>query len=110
MDRHSVIARGCIVGGKAENSVLSVSSVIEEGASVEYSILMPGAVVKKGAQVSYAIIGENTVVGENASIGALPDGKEGWGITVVGPETKVPDGYILAANHMLSKNMKEVAR
>ncbi len=107
---HSVITRGCIVEGAAENSVLSENSVIGEGASVDYSILMPGAVVKAGAQVAYAIIGENTVVGENAVVGAAPDGSEGWGVTVVGPETNVPDGYKLAAKRMLNKDMKEVAR
>ncbi|MBQ9646743.1 MAG: glucose-1-phosphate adenylyltransferase [Oscillospiraceae bacterium] len=107
---HSVVTRGCVVEGSAENSVLSENSAIEEGASVEYSILMPGAVVKKGAQVSYAIIGEDAVIGENAVIGAKPDGSEGWGITVVGPETDVSAGYKLAANHMLNKTLKEVAR
>ncbi len=107
---HSVITRGCVVEGAAENSVLSENSVIEEDASIEYSILMPGAVVKAGAKVSYAIVGENAVIGENAVVGSLPDGSEGWGITVVGPETKVPAGYELKANHMLSKSMKEVVR
>jgi glucose-1-phosphate adenylyltransferase len=108
--RHSVITRGCAVNGRAENSVLSVNSMVEEGADVQYSILMPGAIVKKGARVEYAIVGENAVVGENASVGAAPDGSESWGITVVGPETQVPDGYRLGAKRMLSKNMKEVAR
>ena len=107
---HSVVTRGCIVEGAAENSVLSESSTIEEGACVEYSILMPGAVVRSGAKVAYAIIGENTVVGANASVGAPPDGSEGWGVTVVGPETAVPDGYRLAAKRMLNKDLKEVAR
>ena len=107
---HTVVTRGCVVDGTTENSVLSENSVIEEGAKVEYSILMPGAVVKKGANVSYAIIGENTEIGENAVIGARPDGGENWGITVVGPAATVPTDYKLAANHMLSKNMKEVAR
>ena len=107
---HSVITRGCVVNGRAENSVLSENSTIEDGAEVEYSILMPGAVVKSGAKVSYAIVGEDTVIGENAVIGALPDGSEGWGITVVGPEVEVPADYKLAPNHMLNKNLKEVAR
>lgn len=108
--RHSVVTRGCIVEGRAENSVLSVNSLVEAGADVQYSILMPGAVVKKGAHVEYAIIGEDAVVGENACVGTKPDGSEGWGITVVGPETDVPAGYQLGAKRMLSKNMKEVAR
>ena len=107
---HSVITRGCVVEGTAENSVLSENSAIEEGADVQYSILMPGAVVKKGAHVAYAVIGEKTVIGENAVIGSKPDGSEGWGITVVGPEAAVPASYELKANHMLNKNLKEVAR
>lgn len=108
--KHSVVTRGCVVDGTAENSVLSENSTIEAGATVEYSILMPGAVVKKGATVSYAIIGENAEVGENAVVGARPDGAEGWGITVVGPEAKMPADYKLKANYMLNKNLKEVAR
>ena len=107
---HSVVTRGCEVEGSAENSVLSVGSVVEEGARVEYSLLMPGAVVKKNATVSYAIIGENTVVGENAVVGAAPDGSEGWGVTVVAPETQIPADYKLGANRMLRKDLKEVAR
>ena len=59
---HSVVARGCTVEGKAENSVLSERCTVEEGASVQYSLLMPGAVVKRDARVAYAIIGENGVL------------------------------------------------
>ncbi len=108
--KHSVVTRGCVVEGGAENSVLSEGCTIEADASVEYSILMPGAAVKAGAKVSYAIIGENTVVGANAVIGAPPDGSGEWGVSVIGPETTVPDGYRLAAKRMLNKDMKEVAR
>jgi len=107
---HSVVARGCTVEGTAENSVLSEGCTVGAGADVQYSILMPGAVVEKGAKVSYAIIGEKTRVGANAVIGSIPDGGEGWGITVVGPETAVPADYRLAANHMLNRDLKEVAR
>ena len=107
---HSVVTRGCVVEGAAENSVLSERCTVARGANVQYSILMPGAVVEEGAQVSYAIIGENVRVGANAVIGAAPDESEGWGITVVGPETAVPAGYRLAANRMLSRNGKEVVR
>ena len=77
----------------------------------------PTAIVKDGAQLDpsvevgpYAIIGENAVIGEDAVVGAMPDGSENWGITVVGPNTDVPAGYQLAANHMLGKNKKEVSR
>ncbi|MBQ7714097.1 MAG: glucose-1-phosphate adenylyltransferase [Oscillospiraceae bacterium] len=107
---HSVVTRGCVVEGAAENSVLSENSTVEEGARVEYSILMPGAVVKRGARVSYAIIGENAVVGENAAVGSAPDGSEGWGVTVVGPGTRMPADCVLKANHMLNRDGKEAVR
>ena len=109
---HSVVARGCTVEGKTENSVLSERCTVEEGASVQYSILMPGAVVKKDARVSYAIIGENAVVGEHAFVGAPPEAcrPEDWGITVLGPEAAVAEDYVLAAKRMRSADGKETIR
>lgn len=110
--KHSVVSRGCTVEGTAENSVLSERCTVEEGALVEYSILMPGAAVKRGAKVSYAIIGENAVVGADAQIGKAPEQApdEQWGITVVGPETCVGEGYELGANRMLNRDGEESAR
>ena len=108
---HSVVTRGCVVEGAAENCVLSERCTVGRGARVEYSILMPGAVVEEGARVSYAIIGENCRIGARAEIGCAPEqASEAWGITVVGPETQVPEQYRLAANRMLNRDLKEVVR
>ena len=108
---HSVVTRGCVVEGTAENSVLSERCTVGKGAQVEYSILMPGAVVDAGAKVSYAIIGENCRIGADAVIGCAPEqASDAWGITVVGPETQVPKQYHLAANRMLNRDLKEVVR
>ena len=110
--KHSVVSRGCTVEGTAENSVLSECCTVEEGACVEYSILMPGVTVKSGAKIAYAIIGENAAVGADARVGKAPEqtAEEAWGITVVAPETCVPEGYELGANRMLNSDGEESVR
>ena len=70
--RHSIITEGSEAYGEVDNSVLSVSVVVEEGATVRHSTLMPGARICSGAVVEYAIIGENTVVEPGAHVGAAP--------------------------------------
>ena len=109
---HSVVTRGCTVDGTVANSVLSQCCRVERGAVVEYSILMPGAVVEAGAHVSYAVVGENCRIGSGASVGASPEHTpaQDWGIAVVGPDTAVPAGAVLAANRMLNREGKESAR
>ena len=110
--QHSALTRGCVVDGKVENSVLSQDCRVGKDAVVEYSILMPGAVVEDGATVSYAIVGENCVIGKNAKVGAAPEtaGEEKWGITVVGPEAKLTEGYVLGMNRMYNREGKETER
>ncbi len=109
---HSALTRGCTVEGRVENSVLSQNCRVGKGAVVEYSILMPGAVVEDGARVSYAIVGENCRIGKGAKVGAAPEHseQEKWGITVVGPEAGVPEGYVLGMNRMYNRDGKEMER
>ena len=99
--RHSIVTEGCEVCGRVENSVLSVSVTVEAGAEVEYSILMPGAKIRSGAKVSYAIIGENTEICSGAAVGTPPDGREGWGIAVCGPNLRIGPGRSIAAGAMI---------
>ncbi len=98
---HSIVTEGCEVYGSVENSVLSESVTVDEGAEVRYSILMPGARVCRGARVEYAIVGENTVVGENAVVGAPPDGQKDWGIATCGPDIRVAPGAKVGPGAML---------
>lgn len=81
------IAEGCVIKGKATNSVISVGCEIEEGAVVENSVIMPNTIVKKGAKVNYSIIGEECVIGQNAKVGT--DDKK---ISVIGHGKEVPSG------------------
>lgn len=98
---HSIVTEGSEVYGLVQNSVLSVSVVVEEGATVRYSTLMPGARVCAGALVEYAIIGENTVVERDAHVGSQPDGSPDWAVATCGPnitvraESVVPPGAMI---------------
>ena len=87
--------------GRVENSVLSASVRVGEGAKVLYSVLMPGVVVEPGAVVEYAIVGENTVVKAGAHVGTQPDGSEGWGVATCGPDITVRAGAVVPAGAML---------
>lgn len=101
--RHSIVTEGCEIDGHVENSVLSSSVRVGEGARVSYSVLMPGVTVEAGAVVEYAIIGENTVIGANAHVGAQPDGSEEWGVATCGPNISIRPGAAVAASAMIYK-------
>ena len=98
---HSIITEGCEILGEVENSVLSVSVVVEPGATVRYSTILPGARICSGAVVEYAIVGENTVVSPGAHIGEPPDGTEKWGVATVGPNLKLPENGVVPAASMI---------
>ena len=98
---HSIVTEGSEVYGLVQNSVLSVSVVVEEGATVRYSTLMPGARVCAGALVEYAIIGENTVVERDAHVGSQPDGSPDWAVATCGPNITVRAGGVVAPGAMI---------
>ena len=109
--KNSAFNRGSIIDGKINNSVLSQYVTIEPGAVVDHSVILPGVTICRGAKVSYAIIGEDCVIGKNAVVGEAPgQDKEGWGLTVLGPDCKVEAGRIIKANRMLDETGKEVVR
>ena len=104
---HSIVTEGCEIDGHVENSVLSPSVIVGEGAKVLYSVLMPGVVVEPGAVVEYAIVGENTRICSGAHVGAPPDGREGWGVATCGPNILVHEDARVPAGAMIY-NSEEV--
>ena len=99
--RHSIVTEGCEINGQVENSVLSSSVTVGEGASVLYSVLMPGVTVEAGAVVEYAIVGENTVIKSGAHVGAPPDGTDDWGVATCGPNIEIRSGAVVKASAMI---------
>ena len=59
---NSLITDGCVIDGKAENSVLFRGAKIEEGAEVYGCVLMHNTVVGKGAILRHVITDKNVVI------------------------------------------------
>ena len=62
---NSMLADGCRIDGKVENSILFRDVIIEEGAEVKNSILMSGTVIKKGAKLEYVITDKDVKINED---------------------------------------------
>lgn len=91
---NSLIAEGCTIKGKVNNSIISTGCSIGEGAVVNHSVIMPNVTIESGALVEYAIVGENCEIGKNATVGTDYDGKDSADINicVVGKGRKIADG------------------
>ncbi len=103
---HSMIAGGCDIDGRVENSILFPNVTVETGAQVKYSIIMPGAVIKAGARVEYAIVAENADIGCGAQVGGEPDGSADWGIAVVASDVAIAPGGSVAPGAMCTEPQK----
>lgn len=65
---HSMVADGCYIEGKVENSVLGRGVVVEAGATVSNSVLMQGTVVRAGASLSYVIADKDVQINQDRSL------------------------------------------
>ena len=90
---NSLIAEGCTIKGKINNSIISTGCCIGEGAVVNHSVIMPNVTIESGAVVEYAIVGENCNIGKDAKVGVDYSGNiENINICVVGKGRKIADG------------------
>ena len=99
---NSAIVSGCEIYGNVENSVLSHSVEIEEGAVVKNSIIFSGVKICKNAVVENAIVAENAVIEENAVVGGVTDDRK---ITVIAGEVTVSSGKVVPAGEMVEKDV-----
>ncbi|MBR7082922.1 MAG: glucose-1-phosphate adenylyltransferase, partial [Clostridia bacterium] len=97
--KNSLITEGCDIAGTVENSVISSSVTIEEGAVVRDSVILGNVTIKKGATVDYAIIDGDSVIGNGATVGA-PLGS-GADITVVGGGIEIKKGKTVKSGSMI---------
>ncbi len=96
--RNSLVSEGCVVYGKAENSVLFTGAHIGTGAVIKDSIIMPNAQIGDGAVINKSIIGEGAVVGEGAFIGAPRTEEDGeYDTKLTGDITLVADAVTVPA-------------
>ena len=57
-----IVADGCRLNGKIENSVIFREVKVEEGAEVKDAIVMQGCTIEKGASVQYTILDKDVTV------------------------------------------------
>ena len=62
---NSLIADGCVIGGKVTNSILFRGVVVEEGAEIVDSIVMEKGRISRGAKLSHVITDKQVHVAED---------------------------------------------
>lgn len=98
---NSSITESCEIYGTVINSVLGCNVKVMSGATVCNSVIMSGVTVEEGASVYYSIIDSDVVVGKNATVGKPMEGAAG--ISVLGRGVKVPEGYVIGDNEMITE-------
>ncbi len=96
---NSIVAEGCEIYGKVENSVLFPGVKVLEGAVVRDAVVMGGTVIGEGATVSYSILDTNVVIGKNAVVGGAKGDSEG--VAVIGDAEVIADGANVGAGVMI---------
>ena len=64
----SLLADGCIIEGKVENSLLFRNVTVCAGAEVENCVIMNDTVIGEGAKLEYVILDKNVTVTPNAKL------------------------------------------
>ena len=64
----ALVADGCMLEGKVENSVLFRQVTVAEGAEVEDCIIMNDCVIGEGAKLKYVILDKNVTVSAGAKL------------------------------------------
>jgi len=107
---NAIIADGCIINGRVENSVLFRRAYVEAGATVKDAIVMDGSRVDAGAAVYGAILDKDVRVQEGAQIGVdvgEPAVNRDYpheldrGITILGKGVKVPPAFAVGRNCLI---------
>ncbi|HAX73328.1 MAG TPA: glucose-1-phosphate adenylyltransferase [Firmicutes bacterium] len=65
---NSVVANGCIIEGKVENSIIFRDVIIKKGAIVRNSILMPNTVVGENSIVDRMISDKHVLINDGATV------------------------------------------
>ena len=96
---NSFIARGCVIKGKVDNSILYPGVWIEKHAMVKNSIIMPNGLVGYHSVIENSILDEGVHVSRYSYVG-LKDGhaSEDTGITILGKDSLVPPYTVVSRN------------
>ncbi len=65
---NALIANGCMIKGKVENSIISRRVIIGEGAEIKNCVIMQNCVIKDNAKLTNIIIDKNVVIEEGKEL------------------------------------------
>ena len=113
----SLVANGCLIGGRVERSVLSPGVRVAAGAVVRDSIVMHDTVIASGAVVDHAIIDKRVRIGESVQLGVGPSNVPNRscpehlssGLSVVGVGAALPAGLSVGRNARIGAHVVESA-
>ena len=77
--RNSLIADGCEINGRVENSILFRGVIVEEGAFISNSIVMENGRIMKYSELKYTITDKDVTVTEDKTI----SGSENYPVVIV---------------------------
>ncbi|MDO9535298.1 MAG: glucose-1-phosphate adenylyltransferase subunit GlgD [Bacillota bacterium] len=69
----SLLASGCSIEGRVENSILFRETRVEKGAYIKDSIILPKCQIAEGAQIEHAIIGKGVSISMRKEIKGRKD-------------------------------------
>ena len=106
----SMVAEGCLIDGRVENSILFHGVYVAKGAAIRDSVVMPDTRVLEKAQVFKAVVGEYAGIGEEAVVGIRQNElrRQNAGITVVGDGIHIGRGAVVMEVTMLDSDIPEV--
>ncbi len=96
---NSIIALGCEIYGKVENSVLSNNVKVGKGAVIKDSIIFSNSVIGENAEIIGSIIDEGVTVLKGAKIGEPLDKSKK--IAVVGRDYVVKENQVIKAGEIV---------
>lgn len=75
---NSVVADGCIIEGKVENSILFRGVTVKKGAVIRNSIVMQGSVIEEDVNLEHVILDKNVII----TRGKFLKGEPNWPVIV----------------------------
>lgn len=120
---NSIVANGCRIFGRVENSVIFPGVLVGEGSLVRDSIVFSGTQIHHGCRISRAILDKQVVIADNATLGVdapmsaslgrvnanAPDVTTEEGLLVVGKGTHIPAGFECRRPLMMDSDLTEDA-
>lgn len=71
--KNSMIADGCVINGKVENSILFRGVVVEEGAVIKDSIVMQNSVISANVRIGACIIDKDCIIRKDKELVGQPN-------------------------------------